>query len=55
MKMGTHGNHIVYMHSVAQVYSLTMTHHCVSARHDNDGCLQVALKARLHCTTHQVH
>ena len=32
-------------------YSLTMTQHCVSERH-NDGCLQVALTTRLHCTTH---
>ena len=28
-----------------------MTQHCVSERH-NDGCLQVALTTRLHCTTH---
>ena len=32
-------------------YSLTMTQHCVSERH-NDGCLQVGLTTRLHCTTH---
>ena len=28
-----------------------MTQHCVSERH-NDGCLQVALTTRLHCTTY---
>ena len=28
-----------------------MTQHCVSERH-NDGCLQVALTTRLHCTAH---
>ena len=28
-----------------------MTQHCVCERHNNDGCLQVALTTRLHCTT----
>ena len=33
-------------------HSLAMTQHCVRQRHNNDGCLQVALTTWLHCTTH---
>ena len=57
----THGNSLVCARkcfrwlsgkAVWLWYTVTMTQRCVHERHNNDGCLQVDLTTRLHCTTH---
>ena len=45
----------VYVYAVWLWYTLTMTQHWVWERHNSDGCLQVALTARLHCTAPHRH